>query len=502
MKRWVLLLGLVLASLACSLSAPTPVAWSGTPTAQARNATSTAFSMTQAAEMTAMPTLPLAITTTSTPRPSTPTSESVGSGPWLIFPSHDGAKLNAFDIHTQAFTTFDLPPLVNLSDLVAGCSPDGKSLLVRAGSVENLNELALYRIGNPNEPIEKITPLLSVYMQRQVINQAGKRPARALSAVIADDSIAWSGDNRQVVISAALDSDSTDLYLWDGTKDGLERLTGKYTYDLAPQWSPLNDWILFKEADGFEEGIWKFTAVSAFRIPRYDETRFLYLPPAQTSLEHILGWVNPDSFISYSCTAESCQKLRLVNLESTEIRYLYIGNFSEVSLAPEAYALALIIESSSAPDSGDNAGVYLSAYQGAPFNQIMAGDYGNIEWSEAGKVFFVIGKMGVTGIRLDNSSFNLEKETNALFSPNGAWLVGWNSGESNPGIRLYSATGSLLQSISGEAVHQVVWQEDTRGFLMVTDSGLWQVAFPGLKPKLITDDILQGDLLNMVWLNP
>jgi len=37
---------------------------------------------------------------------------------------------------------------------------------------------------------------------------------------------------------------------------------------------------------------------------------------------------------------------------------------------------------------------------------------------------------------------------------------------------------------------------------MATDSGLYQVLFPDLKPHLITDDIYLGDDLQTVWLRP
>ena len=360
----------------------------------------------------------------------------------------------------------------------------------------------MYLLSDPNQPVEKITPLLSLYMQRQVINQVGKRPARALSAVISDGAMNWSADDSQVVMALALDADSSDLYLWDPTQENLERLTARYSNDLSPRWSPKDNWIVFQEAEGLESNLWQFSAISAFRIPRYDETRFLYQPPAQTSHEHILGWANAITLLSYSCNPDYCQSLRQVDLENVVSRSIYYGAFSEVSFAPDVYALALLVNEAAALKSGTSAGVYLSAYQGAAFSQIMAGDYADLAWSEAGKVFFVRGKMGVTGIRLDNSSFSLENETNALFSPNGAWLVGWNSGETHPGMRLYSANGSLLQSISSEAVKQVIWQKDARGFMMVTGSGLYQVNFPDLQPKLITDDIYQGEVVDLVWLNP
>jgi len=503
MKRTWALIGLVLATLACSLSAPTPAAWSGTPTAEVRNATSTAYAATRAAELTAMPTLPP--TKTPTPVGMTPTASSniTAGGPWLIFPAHDGASLIAYDPELGMLTDLELPPLANLRDLQDGLSGDGKVLLLRAGSIENLNELALYKVTDPNEPIEKITPLLSIYLQRQIINQVGKRPARAMSTVLEDGGIAWSPNNNQVVFAAALDADSGDLYLMDLSKVNLERLTAKYAQDLSPTWSPGGDWIVFEEAETqLENGDWRFTAVSAFRIPRFDETRFLYLPPSASIGEEFLGWANAINFLSYSCTDKACQNLRQVDLESISVKSIYYDHFSEASYAEKEKAIALIVDSVAASMDGKSAGVYLSAYEGAPFTQIMAGDYTNLSWSEAGGMFLVTGKMGVMGIRPERTSITLDKESGAAFSPNGAWLVGWNVDPVNPGIRLYSTSGSFLQTISTDAVRYVTWQADSKGLVMVTDSGIYQVNFPGLQPNLITDDIYLGDGFEMVWLNP
>jgi len=503
MKRTWALISLVLVTLACSLSAPTPAAWSGTPTAEALNATSTAFAATRAAELTAMPTLPSTRTPTPVGMTPTATPHTSGGGPWLIFPAHDGASLKAYDLTLGTVTGLDIPPLANLNDLKDGLSGDGKVLLLRAGSVENLNELALYKVTNPYEAIEKVTPLLSIYLQRQIINQVGKRPARAMNTVVEDGGIAWSPNNNQVVFAAALDADSGDLYLLDLGKDKLERLTAKYAQDLSPTWSPGGDWIVFEEAETqLDNGDWLFTAVSAFRIPRFDETRFLYLPPSASIAEKFLGWANAISFLSYTCTSETCQNLRQVDLESISVKSVYYGHFSEASYAAKSHAIALVVDQKAASMDGKSAGVYLSAYEGAPFTQIMAGDFSNLHWSEAGGMFLVTGKMGVMGIKPERTSITMQNEARVAFSPNGAWLVGWNADPLNPGIRLYSTSGNFLQTISTDGVRYVTWQADSKGLFMVTDSGVYQVKFPGLKPSLVTDDVFLGDELELVWLNP
>jgi hypothetical protein len=228
----------------------------------------------------------------------------------------------------------------------------------------------------------------------------------------------------------------------------------------------------------------------------------LYLPPSASVNELFLGWANAINFLSYTCTENACQNLRQVDLESISVKSIYYDHFSEASYAEKEKAIALIVDSDAASMDGKSAGVYLSAYEGAPFAQIMAGEYSNLSWSEVGGMFLVTGKVGVMGIKPDQTSITLVNESRAAFSPNGAWLVGWNADPANPGIRLYSTSGNYLQTISTDTVWYVTWQSDSKGLFMVTDSGIYQVKFPGLQPILITEDIYLGDGFEMVWLNP
>ncbi|MCJ7660118.1 MAG: hypothetical protein MUO67_13310 [Anaerolineales bacterium] len=502
-KRLGLLLILILATLACTLSAPTPVSWVGTPTALALNATQTAFWSTQAAEQTAYPTLPSPNTPTPFVVTPTPISQPLENGPWLIFPTHDGANLLAFDRDTRTLTNISIPLLANLSDLKSGLSPDGSVLLLRAGSIETLNEFGLYRIENPLEPANQITPLLSIYNQRQIINETGSRQPMALRAILEDNAIAWSGNDHQAVFTAALDSDSSDLYLFDLNKTSLERLTARYTQDIFPFWSEDGTWIMFRETDRLDEnGTWRFTAMSALRVPRYDETRFLYLPPAGSTGENVLGWLNSVTFVSSTCKADTCSNLRQVSIEDASTTTLYLGHFSDARLSEQNLAIALLIGEADGIRDGKSPGIYLSASEGAAFTQVVAGSYSDLIWSESGKMFLTSGKSGVLGIKVDGNTLLLNNEMRASFAPNGSWLVGWNSSEDNPGLRLYSSSGHLLQSISSIPIRRVIWQPDSKGLYIVGEEGLYQLKFPGLKPVFITDNVYQGADFQYAWLNP
>ena len=108
-----------------------------------------------------------------------------------------------------------LPEPIIVSDLVNGLSPDGHTLIVRAGSPLNTDEFALYRIDLPSTTVTKLTPLLSLTVQRKIVNQEGTRAFDTLRAVSREDGLAWSPDGTYLAFTAALNVTSSDLYLWN-----------------------------------------------------------------------------------------------------------------------------------------------------------------------------------------------------------------------------------------------------------------------------------------------
>ena len=502
-KRFVLITFVVFlaASLACSLSAPTPVAWVGTPSAVARAKTQTAFTNTQMAERTAMPTLPPTRTPTQPQITTTPTPVIAEDGPWLIYPGRDGRSLIALDRDTGTQIPLALPGLINLSDLEAGLSPDGKKLLLRAGTLDVVNEMGLYLLENPHEEIIQVSPLLSVFLERQVINKDGDRASQASLAVTADGGIAWSPDGSLVAFTAALEGDSGDIYLFDLIRDNVKRMTVRYRQNLTPFWSRDMNWMVFQEAENIsEEGAWEITAVSNVSIPNYDITRFLYLPPEGGQGEVFVGWLNEVSFLSYTRGVENHQQLRVVFMERTSPSLVFGGYFTELAFDPNSTNLAVAVDALAGQLNGMSPGIYLSVPDQTDFWQVLTGQYTGLHWSPEGNTFLVAGAQGIFGVRLDGTIFTLPNEAQVSVSPNNNWLVAWNNDGLKAGVRLYTPDGSLLQVIGNMAVRQVIWQAGSRGFYLVSEDGLYQVRFPLLEPVLISEDIYQGDDFRAVWL--
>jgi len=229
----ILVFGLLLLSLGCRISSPTPVAWVPTATAQLRAQTETASAQAQAtltAQVTKKP--------TATPTNPPPTPTVAEDGPWLVFANQAGTGYYAHDADSGTLIPLDLPPVLDPLDLASGISPDGKRLLVRAGKLETLTDLGFYLIEDPWQPAEKITPLLSEQLIADILEEKGKQPKMALQAVLQPNPVSWTANSRQAVIPLALEDFSSDLYLYTPQAGTFKRLSERIQQEFAPYWAP------------------------------------------------------------------------------------------------------------------------------------------------------------------------------------------------------------------------------------------------------------------------
>lgn len=493
------LLSILVLSMACQLSAATPVVWIGTPTAQARAKTQTVIAATQSAFLTSQPTRPPTLTPSPYTRTITPVPTNLEDHSWLLFPAADGTSLHAFGIDTSKDSILNLPPLVSLTDLVDGLSPDGTQLLLRAGRVEELNELSLYSLKNPYEEISIISPLLSVFLQREIVTNNDRRAEQALLGITQKHGVVWTTDGKYAAFTAALDGDSGDIYLYDPKKSLSERMTVRYRQSLTPFWSPDNAWLIFQEAVSIDQETgWKITAVSDVSMPDYDRTRFLYLPPEGSLGDKMVGWLNDKIFLSYSQTPVGNSTLRQVNLEEEKETIVFQGQFSSLEFDPIGKVISLLINKDDAIANKLDPGIYISTTGGSPFKLVLSGEFSSLEWSPEAGLFMAAGGHGVSCFDTNGSKLIIANESNLVFSPGKNWLIAWN--ETKLGVRLYTTQGNLLQTAGNAHIKTAFWQPDSKGFYLVTDEGLYRVLFPLLNPILVTSDVYQGDDFQYTWL--
>jgi hypothetical protein len=499
---WAMVL-ILAAGMACQLTSPRPASWSGTPTAEAW---STAIALTQSAisgpDYIFTPTVPTVLPDpTLTPTPS-PTALTDAKGPWLVYPAPGGNALHAYDIHAETTIEISLPEPILTGDLLHGRSPDGRTLAIRAGSVLNAEELGLYQVDLTSFEVTQITPLLSLSLQRQVVNQEGTRAVDALEVVTRPDGLAWSPDGRFLAFNAALNNDNSDLYLLDTLNDRINRANRFLSQNTSPLWAPGGNWLISQELeiDRPGENDWRATFVTGLLIPSFINVDTVYQPPTASVEEVFVGWLNENIFISYSITKDGPRSLRTVGTDDLKESLIIEGAFQQVAFDPETGMIAFSVSYESAIPLGLSGGIYRILPESAVYLLQQGGSWDRVRWDPTG-MFIAAGAQGVTLFAPNGDSLLLPEQGNARPSPNGNWLIAWGDGEnSTAGARLYqSNSNSPLQTLIPGPVEAVFWQPDSQGFFIQSEGSLYQFVFPGLRPKTIAEELPLESPIEMLW---
>jgi hypothetical protein len=501
-KTGLLIFVLSVVSLSCRLTSPSPDSWVGISTTGSDSATNAAILITQNAvseeDIDVIP-MPPPTEVNSTP---TPTPEIESDGPWLVYPAPQGDGIHAYDIDTREILSIPLPAPVFTMDISRGLSPGGNSLIIRAGSPENFDELALYQIDLPSAEASQVSPLLSLGLQRDIVNEEGTRAFETLQAVTLDDGLAWSPNGRFLAFNAGLDNESSDLYVLDLLNDRIERLNGLYTQNVSPFWSPASHWLISQELGNFnDEDSWRAENVSGLEVPGFDNQNTLYLPIPESKKEVFIGWINPQSFITYSQTAEGSKTLQQVNIDNYQTNIILEGLFNQAAFDPESKSLVFTINSAFASPKGMAAGVYLLPPDSPAYSLKQAGDWDSLYWDPAGR-FVASGSQGVFAFSPEGDSILLPGENNVLLSPAGNWMLAWSDVDgSEAGLRLYQPDSPHpLQTISQDRILNVIWSPDSKAFFIQSDGVLYHLQFPSLNLDEIENGFSTEEPVTWVWM--
>lgn len=497
---WLVVL-LLLVGIACQLTSPTPASWSGTPTAQARAATNTAIALTQQANFREVITLtPIELPVEEQRTPTLqPTAEV--DGPWLVFPALEAGVLYAYDVESKTTLEIFLPEPIFENDLIHGLSPDGVTLVVRAGSPLETDELALYKIDLPSTEVTKLSPLLSLSLQRKIVNEEGTRAFETLQTITRPDGLAWSPDGRFLAFTAALDNESSDLYVVDTLNERIERLNGLFSQNATPFWSPGSNWLISQELGSFtEETGWRAEFVSGLRVPGYIDQNTLYIPLRGSQGEVFVDWINAQNFISYSQTAEGAHTLRRINVETKVATMIFQGLFNQAAFDPVSRSLAFTLSYDAGAPSGLVGGIYFLGPESSTYRLLRAGDWKRLSW-EPGGMFVAVGSQGVFAFTPDGEGLLLAGESDARLSPHGNWLIAWGDGENSvAGARLYQPSGTQsLQTLIEAKVETTFWQPDSEAFFIQSEGVVYHLAFPGLNLTEVAAGFSEDVPLDLIW---
>jgi len=491
---------------ACRLTSPTPASWSATPSAEVLARTETAAARFQKTNVVELNETFIAYyltatvqEATSTPKPQ-PTKEASSAGPWLAFTEKEAGIVHAYEVSTGEMVHIELPKPI-YDDLRRAQIPDGRQVYLRAGSPLNTDELALYRVDLTFGEIVKINTLLSIDLQRRLVNQNGTRAPETLAAVTRPDGIAWSPTGRYLAFTAALDNNSSDLYLFDTVNNRVERLNGLYTHNATPFWSPGGNWLVSQELGEDDLGTGKRSEnVTVLRVPGYDDQISLYLPDRESVGEVFVGWLNAQQFISYSQTSDGPQNLRLIHVENQNIKMIFADRFRQAAFDPVSGWLTFILNEELALEAGLTAGVYLQVPDQAEYRLVRAGDWMNLAF-EPGGMFIVKGSSGVFAFSSDGDELYLPRERNLQMSPLGNWMIAWGDGtDGETGARLYQPPNDRsLQALTNKPVEGALWQPDSKGLFLLSDGAIYHLEFPGLDMVEIIGGISSMSPHEWIW---
>jgi dipeptidyl aminopeptidase/acylaminoacyl peptidase len=409
--------------------------------------------------------------------------------------------LHAYDISAQEILEIELPGPIVAADLTRGLAPDGSKLVLRAGSALNTDELALYQVDLPSFEVSQLTSLLSITVQRKIVNNEGTRPLETLLTVTRPDGLAWSPDGRFLAFTAALHNETSDLYVLDTLNDRIDRLNGLFSQNASPLWSPGGDWLITQELEYVHRlETWRSEMVSGLRVPSFDSHNNIYLPPLNSLEEVFVGWLNPYTFVSYSMTASGPVLLRQVNVDNLEGRLIFENAFQQVAYDPGSGVLVFNLSFEQAIAHGLSGGIY-RLVPDSPVQVLQAaGNWDDLNWDSSGK-FVASGTQGVLLFTPEGESLLLAGQGKARLSPNGNWLIAWGDGEGAPaGARLFQANSSNpLQTLTDQPVDALIWQPDSKGFFLFSAGALNHYVFPGLSPNEIITGVTAETILEWVW---
>ena len=480
----------------CQLTSPRPASWSGTPTAKARALTSTAIAITRGPipdqDLIVTPTEDLSQTApTRTPQPT-----EAPDGPWLVFPAQDGGGITAYDVDTRHSFDLDLPEPVYWEDLQDGLSPDGTKLILRAGSATETDQLGLYEIDLELKEVTQVTTLLSLLLQRRIVNQEGTLAFDVLDVITRPDALAWSPDSRYLAFSAALDNQTSDLYIYDSVNNRVTRMNGLPTHNATPFWGLDSSRLVSQELGRTgDDGGWRAENVTGVNVPEFDNQNTLYVPISRSQGEVFVGWLNAQTFVSYSLTPDGPNTLRQINIDNFNYSIIQEDTLEVAALDPASRTLAMILNSENGTNQYMVEGIYLFRPGDVGFQLLRGGTWNDLTW-ETGGMFIASGPQGIFAFNNPGEeTMVLPDEERADLSPTGNWMIAWGDG-----ARLYQPPSIYpLQTLTENQVDTVFWQPDSKGFFIQSEGMLYSLRFPGLSFDLVEDGFSTDTPLQMAW---
>lgn len=334
---------LLFALVACNLPVTDPTATSTTvPTATKMVPTITLPPPTA----TPKPTRPL-------PTPLPPVAAELNAmGPWGLLRAGDG--LWALNPDGSGITR-----LTEDTVEVLAPAPDGATLAYVATIPGTMYGLELKLLTLPDGEPRTLTRL-DVPLPANPTDEQDQAAREAYSAVVWENSLAWSPDGSYLAFAGGQDGVSSDVYVYSVAEDKITRLTDGPAHAYNLLWSPDGKVILHAGVETFGtgagyvmEGIWIVTPAGLVTT--------LYAPPQDSQAEELLEWTDDHTFLVNSWDNVCGRRnLRLYNIQTRQTQILWASYFEDVAYNPYQNAALVNINQYMANCPGNpQAGTYI-----------------------------------------------------------------------------------------------------------------------------------------------
>lgn len=481
MKRWWIVLGLVLA--ACTSDAPVELE---TPVVEIQplEATSTAPKADTPLSGKVTPIPPAAGEAYAT-YPDLPLSDQ---GPWILY--YD-VQIIAINQDGTGLTYLDIPqPTLGWNSLVSSPAR-GFFAYISGDDSYDAPDLELVIIQLPAGEIFDRIPLIEPDWHDKGLPAGYDNKALYLDNVmlaIRDaGSIAWSPDGRYLAYVGATQGPSGDVYVYDTLDRSARVLTTGAGQAAELSWSPGGEWIAHLAIRSFGTGAgWNVDGMWV-------------VDPTGEKLEKVLGggmyfirkWLNDQSFIVSVWRADfGLQDFWTVSIPERDKTRFFEAPIMRNAFDTSGSVVALHLEEYGASSYDLTPGLYVQPrYGGTPIEVLAGAEPLSLEYTERHDRF-------VAGLSDQTIFFTRQGEIDQALSiggftdlsPDESWMLIYSDGsDALPGASVYSFDKDLLVALTDEPISAQTWGRDSAGvFLLLENSRqLIYLGIPDGEPVLL-----------------
>ncbi len=503
----VLIIGIFAALTACSPNTPTEAGESeiNTPTPSSSPSPTTAPIATASATPTSIEVYTI---------PERPLSQS---GPWLLVYEFSGIwALNADGSGLTRIVDWAAEGYPNYSVFLAP-NPQDPIVAILAYDTTLINFPILTLVSLPSGEVIYSTPLLSDSIEETLSDSDGYWQAKDVFATVGPyNRPVWSPDGRKLAFNAAIDGDSSDLYVYDVEAGTRTRLTSGPTQSLEPAWSPDGSTIVQGgavetswEKSGYGHGMDAVWAVLA------DGSGVRRLFKSEIwGYENTLGWIT-DTIVVVDTLESYCPytNLRTIDVETGETEVHWPNGYILRAFDSATNTVLISIQENNLPilpecETTDPQGLYLIDLDegSSQFLEIDLDADAEIQYAPNAGPFFIHTLEDLLTIQANGQTERFPAPERGydplVIAPNGSqWLFVDKQGQ----LWMGDDAGNLTRLYEGE-VEEVTWSPNGDAVFFLTGEDMIYISrTPEFTPTLVSADLIFppagfGD--NLIWVVP